>query len=196
MIPAMGVHAHVLAAIHAASFDPGQRWGADAMALQLAQPGAFGFLAGDSVERDDADAVSPALTRLGRFRADDSRPDTAPAAHAIGSAGFVLARSVFDEAEILTLAVLPERRREGWGRALLRQALAEAGRRGATAMFLEVAEANRPALDLYASLSFVQVGQRTGYYAGRGDARVMRCALPLNACGPTMPPVLPRSSAE
>lgn len=36
-----------------------------------------------------------------------------------GEAGFVLARAMVGEAEILTLAVRPERRREGVGAALL-----------------------------------------------------------------------------
>ena len=43
--PATPAHAAALAAIHAAAFPPGERWGPDAMALQLAQPGGFGFVA-------------------------------------------------------------------------------------------------------------------------------------------------------
>ena len=36
--------AAALAAIHHAAFPPGERWGADAMALQLALPGVFALL--------------------------------------------------------------------------------------------------------------------------------------------------------
>ena len=38
------VHAAVLAAVHATAFPPRERWGVDAIRLQLALPGAFGFL--------------------------------------------------------------------------------------------------------------------------------------------------------
>ncbi len=37
-------HAAALAAIHAAAFPPSERWGADAMALQLGLHGAFGLI--------------------------------------------------------------------------------------------------------------------------------------------------------
>ncbi|OJY65684.1 MAG: ribosomal-protein-alanine acetyltransferase [Rhodospirillales bacterium 70-18] len=73
------LHAAALAAIHAASFPPRERWGADAMALQLGLPGAFGLIdpAGGMVlarvAADEAEiltlAVAPALRRQGRARA-------------------------------------------------------------------------------------------------------------------------------
>jgi ribosomal-protein-alanine N-acetyltransferase len=44
IIVAMPAHARAMAEIHAACFPPGERWGADAMALQLGQPGAFGLI--------------------------------------------------------------------------------------------------------------------------------------------------------
>jgi ribosomal-protein-alanine N-acetyltransferase len=44
LIPATPAHAMVLAAIHAESFPAGQRWGPDAMALQLKQPNCFGHI--------------------------------------------------------------------------------------------------------------------------------------------------------
>lgn len=37
-------HAAILAAVHATAFPPRERWGADAISLQLALPGVFGFL--------------------------------------------------------------------------------------------------------------------------------------------------------
>lgn len=37
-------HAAVLAAIHATAFPPRERWGTDAISLQLALPGVFGLL--------------------------------------------------------------------------------------------------------------------------------------------------------
>ena len=90
--------------------------------------------------------------------------------------GFVLGRAVADEAEILTLAVHPEARGRGLGRALLLAAINKARDLGATAMFLEVGADNPHALALYAGLGFAKVGARKAYYDGR-DALVLR--LPL-----------------
>ena len=96
--------------------------------------------------------------------------------------GFILIRVAADEAEVLTLAVAPEARRRGAGRALVREGVAAARAAGAEAMFLEVASDNAAALALYAGEGFAEVGRRRGYYArGRGqaaDALVLRRALP------------------
>lgn len=51
--------------------------------------------------------------------------------------GFALGRAVAGEAEVLTLAVRPEARRAGLGRALMQALMGEAVRRGATELFLE-----------------------------------------------------------
>lgn len=91
--------------------------------------------------------------------------------------GLALARVVADEAELLTLAVHPDARRRGLGRTLLGTALDEAARRGAVAMFLEVAESNAPARALYASAGFAPVGVRPGYYHPGVDALVLHVAL-------------------
>lgn len=93
------------------------------------------------------------------------------------SGGMILARTIADEAEVLTLAVQPTARRTGIGRALLNQALATARLRGAVAMFLEVSFANAAARGLYAGAGFVQVGSRRGYYPEDGDALVLRRLL-------------------
>ena len=90
--------------------------------------------------------------------------------------GFVLARAAADEAEILTLAVRPQARGKGLGRALLQAAINKARVLGATTMFLEVGADNPHALALYAGLGFAKVGTRKAYYEGR-DALVLR--LPL-----------------
>ncbi|MDE2583284.1 MAG: GNAT family N-acetyltransferase [Rhodospirillales bacterium] len=91
--------------------------------------------------------------------------------------GLVLARIAGDEAEILTLGVVPASRRRGLGRALLAAALAEAAARGARRVFLEVAVANQPALALYAAAGFTPVGRRRGYYADGQDALVLSAVL-------------------
>ena len=75
LVAAAPVHAAAMTAIHAAAFPPGQRWGADAMAIQLGLPGAFGFIDARGamvlarVAADEAEiltlATSPPLRRQG-----------------------------------------------------------------------------------------------------------------------------------
>jgi ribosomal-protein-alanine N-acetyltransferase len=95
--------------------------------------------------------------------------------------GFLLARSIAGEAEILTLAVDPSHRRQGVARALLEASVGAAMTTGATAMFLEVAADNAAAVGLYESAGFEPVGSRRGYYArpegASMDALVLRRAL-------------------
>ena len=93
------------------------------------------------------------------------------------SDGFVLIRIVLDEAEILTLAVLPKARRQGLGRRLVEEAAIAATQAGAERLFLEVAEDNAFARALYDRAGFSQIGRRKAYYAAadgsRTDAVVM-----------------------
>jgi len=86
--------------------------------------------------------------------------------------GFVLARVAVDEAEILTLAVLPGRRRRGAGRALVTAVAAAARAAGGTRLYLEVAADNAAALALYRGQGFAEVGRRRGYYVRAGAAPV------------------------
>jgi ribosomal-protein-alanine N-acetyltransferase len=86
------------------------------------------------------------------------------------AAGFALGRVASDEAELLTLAVDPTRRRGGHGRALLAAFEAAARARGAARVFLEVAETNAPARALYAAAGYAEAGRRRGYYRAPGGA--------------------------
>jgi [ribosomal protein S18]-alanine N-acetyltransferase len=86
-------------------------------------------------------------------------------------AGWVVA----DEAEILALAVIPEARRHGFATDLVSAAAAEAGRRGARSLFLEVRAGNEAARALYHAAGFQQAGRRRGYYSGPNeDALILR----------------------
>ena len=87
------------------------------------------------------------------------------------------------EAQILNLSVVPDTRREGLGRALLRRFIDDARGLGAEQVFLEVRSSNVAAIALYETGGFAPVARRVDYYPGatpdaaREDALVMRCAL-------------------
>jgi [ribosomal protein S18]-alanine N-acetyltransferase len=95
--------------------------------------------------------------------------------------GLALCRIAADEAELLTIAVVPSCRRCGAGRCLLEAVIAHARAGGARAVFLEVAADNPAALALYRQAAFDAIGERKAYYRrGEGhlvDAVVMRLTL-------------------
>lgn len=82
-------------------------------------------------------------------------------------AGFAMVRQVLDEVELLLIAVAPAERRQGVGQALLDAVLADAALGGARRVHLEV-RAGNPAAALYRHAGFAKVGERRGYYRGRG----------------------------
>ena len=98
--------------------------------------------------------------------------------------GFILMRAVADEAEILTLAVRPAARRGGLGGRLVGEGVLAAAARGATRVFLEVAEDNLAARALYERTGFVEAGRRPGYYAAADGGRRDALLLALNLTGP------------
>lgn len=94
--------------------------------------------------------------------------------------GFILALDLRKECEILSLGVLPERRREGIGSTLLDSVCSEGRVRGAECIVLEVAVDNSAALALYTGRGFMPVGHRRNYYqqaSRRVDALILQLAL-------------------
>ena len=87
------------------------------------------------------------------------------------------------EAQILNISVVPDARRQGFGRTLLQQFLDDARRFGAEQCFLEVRVSNVPAIMLYEGAGFAPIARRNNYYPPvspdfpREDALVMRRAL-------------------
>lgn len=128
-------------------------------------------------QRWDRQAFAELLAMPGAFGIMAQPAETGEAA------GLVLVRVAADEAEIVTLAVLPQRRRQGLGFALMRCAEDEAQGRGAERLFLEVAEDNFAARKLYADLGFAVVGRRPAYYARGplGSAAAIVMAKPVAA---------------
>lgn len=92
-----------------------------------------------------------------------------------------LARVAADEAEILTLGVVPSARRHGHASRLLAALRRCCRRRGALRLFLDVAEDNLPARCLYKSQGMAEVGRRPAYFdrgsQGKAAAVVMRVDL-------------------
>ncbi|RUO45882.1 ribosomal-protein-alanine N-acetyltransferase [Pseudidiomarina aquimaris] len=89
--------------------------------------------------------------------------------------GFYIAHQVGDEFTLMNIAVHPASQGQGIGRALMLHLIALA-RRYRASIWLEVRVSNSSAQQLYASLQFTKVGQRSNYYPldeGREDAIVM-----------------------
>lgn len=111
-----------------------------------------------------ADEFASLLKHPGTFSVGDTR-------------SFALVRTVLDEAELLTIATAPDMRRQGLARATLLAGEMQAKDQGATRIFLEVAEDNAPAIALYTSAGYSQIGRRPGYYVPKNGAPVAALVL-------------------
>ena len=136
---------------------------------RLSQAHAFGFAR--PWPASDIAALLVGHGGFGFLVAEEGRP-----------VGMILCRVVVEDGEILTVAVDPACRGRGVGRALVQAAVVRAQAAGATAVFLEVAVDNFPAIALYERAGFCRAGLRSGYYdrgaAGSVDAIAMRLDLP------------------
>ncbi len=94
-------------------------------------------------------------------------------------AGFIVARKIAHEIEILNFAVSPELRERGIGAILLQAALAWAKTFEATHAILEVRSSNAAALHFYEHHNFQTVGRRSRYYNSPiEDALLLSAKLP------------------
>jgi len=93
--------------------------------------------------------------------------------------GFLVARQIAGDLEILNLAVRPDARRRGTGAELLRHSFAWGQSFGAASAVLEVRAANATALRFYQYHGFEVIGRRKQYYVSPvEDALVLRARLP------------------
>lgn len=92
----------------------------------------------------------------------------------VGYAGLDLGGEV---ADVMTIAVDPDRQGCGLGRRLLTELLHRASASGVAQVMLEVRADNSPAIGMYERAGFAVVHTRRGYYPGGLDALVMRAAL-------------------
>lgn len=94
--------------------------------------------------------------------------------------GYLCLMSLFEEAQILNVAVSPSRRGSGIARMLLREAFRLALEQGAEKVALEVRASNSAAISLYRQLGFTSVGIRAKYYESVEDAILMEKFLKEN----------------
>ena len=80
--------------------------------------------------------------------------------------GFIVYRIAVDEAEIITIGVNPEMRRQGIASAMIGIIEKKLKTQGVKKLFLEVASNNIPAQKLYENCGFKTVGLRPKYYDG------------------------------
>lgn len=80
--------------------------------------------------------------------------------------GFIVYRIAVDEAEIITVGVNPEMRRQGIASAMIGIIEKNLKSQMVNKIFLEVASTNTPAQKLYENCGFKVVGLRPKYYDG------------------------------
>ena len=121
---------------------------------------------------------------------DDERPGDV-----VAYAG-LLAPAGAGQGDVQTIAVDAAHRGAGIGRTLMHALIAEARRRGAAELFLEVRADNPVARSLYESLGFAAIGVRRGYYQPDGvDAVAMRLDVPPAVTMPATAAIPPRDAA-
>ncbi|MHB8485328.1 MAG: ribosomal protein S18-alanine N-acetyltransferase [Candidatus Acidiferrales bacterium] len=91
-------------------------------------------------------------------------------------AGFLAARKLADELEILNLAVIPASRRQGIASQLLRTAMKWAAAEGIAKIYLEVRASNTAAKTFYQSHGFHAIGKRPNYYGDPADDAILLTA--------------------
>jgi ribosomal-protein-alanine N-acetyltransferase len=124
-------------------------WTAETFWSELAAPGRWYVVAADTTDVEAAGAGAP-----------------------LGYAGLMVFGA---DADVQTIAVSRVAQGRGVGSALLDALVAEAARRGATTLLLEVRADNAPAIALYTSRGFERIAVRRRYYQpGDVDAHVMR----------------------
>lgn len=88
-------------------------------------------------------------------------------------AGYVGCQTVLDEGYITNVAVSPDCRRQGIGRALIAELTERAKRAGLAFVTLEVRASNAPAITLYEGAGFRWVGVRKNFYTAPAEGAVL-----------------------
>lgn len=97
--------------------------------------------------------------------------------------GFIKARIMNDEMEIISLLIDKNFRKKGIGKNLISKILRIAKKNKIKHIFLEVSVENKIAINLYKKFNFNMIGERKKYYNQNGrsiDAYIMRLDLSCN----------------
>lgn len=116
--------------------------------------------------------IKAALTSGGRLRCLGLTEGTRLVGWGCFAAGF-------SEAHLMTVAIHPDHRGRGCGRKLMLALLQAASDSGARYMELECRRSNLAAQAMYASLGFIRVGLKHGYYTDTGDDALIYVHLQL-----------------
>ena len=87
--------------------------------------------------------------------------------------GYIVFWLMFDECQILNVAVNPEFRRHGLARSMIRKVVDIAIKNQIRRVVLNVRKSNMPAIQLYQSLNFTVVHVRKSFYSNGEDAYEM-----------------------
>ena len=87
--------------------------------------------------------------------------------------GYMGVWHILDEGHITNVAVHPDYRSRGVGRALVENSVAHGSSKGITAFTLEVRKSNETAIELYKKCGFEFAGIRKRYYNNNEDALIM-----------------------
>ena len=85
--------------------------------------------------------------------------------------GYIFQRKIYDENHIINLAIDIPYQHRGYGKFLLMKILEKDD--NDTNVFLEVKEANLPAVKLYIDLGFEELDRKEGYYSDGSNAIFM-----------------------
>ena len=83
--------------------------------------------------------------------------------------GFAILKTVANEAELLSIIIDKKWRKKSIGKALLSAIIDDLTMSAITKLFLEVAEDNISAINLYKSFAFDIIDKREAYYAKKGE---------------------------
>lgn len=78
--------------------------------------------------------------------------------------GYAGSQTVLDETDMMNIAVHPDCRRRGFAAALIGELVTQLKGRGSRILRLEVRQSNAPAIALYESMGFKELGLRKNYY--------------------------------
>ena len=80
------------------------------------------------------------------------------------SEGYLIARKISDDFEIISVVISSDFRRRGIATYLLKQLFLKAKKNKINKVFIEVRQNNYPALQMYKKLGFLSTGFRKNYY--------------------------------